>query len=348
MDEAMNDGSPSVPVRDAEWLAHRYDAVGDAVHFRHVPRPRHSEVPFLTDEYLGDGAVQPIPFNGAVAQAPAGRLHFIFHSAFCASTLLTRAFDVPGLAMGLSEPVILNDVVGFRRRGGDPRAVARLLSGSMTLMARPFGPGEMVVAKPSNILNPLAAAMLRLRPDARALLLYAPLPVFLASVARKGMWCRLWAREHLEGLLTDQAVDLGFTARDLFRQTDLQVAAVGWLAQHALFAALAAAEPKRVATLDSETLLAGPRQVLGALTRHYHAEAGEAVIEKMAAGPAFSRHSKHGQAFNPAERAREQDAAAKAHGDEIASVAEWAGAVAANAGVSMTLPQPLLAQPLAG
>jgi hypothetical protein len=245
--------------------------------------------------------------------------------------------------MGLSEPVILNDVVGFRRRGGDPRAVARLLSGSMTLLARPFAPGEMVVVKPSNILNPLATAMLRLRPDARAVLLYAPLPLFLASVARKGMWCRLWAREHLEGLLTDQAVDLGFTARDHFRHTDLQVAAVGWLAQHALFASLAAAEPGRVVTLDSEALLADPRRALDTLARHYGANPDQAVIEAMAAGSAFRRHSKFGQAFDPAERAREQEDAARVHGEEIARVTEWAGAVAATAGLSMTLPQPLLA-----
>jgi hypothetical protein len=339
----MNDGSSSTRLRDAEWLAHRYDAAADAVHLQHVPRSRHSEIPFLTDDYLAGGPVQSVPFGGAVAEAPPGRLHFIFHSAFCASTLLTRALDVPGLAMGLSEPVILNDAVGFRRRGGDPRAVARLLSGSMTLLARPFAPDEMVVVKPSNILNPLAAAMLRLRPDARAVLLYAPLPIFLASVARKGMWCRLWAREHLEGLLTDQAVDLGFTARDHFRQTDLQVAAVGWLAQHALFAALAAAvEPGRVVTLDSETLLAEPRRVLEALSRHYGAAPDRATLDMMAAGPAFSRHSKFGQSFNAAERVREQQAAAEAHGDEIANVVEWAGAVAANAGVSLTLPRPLL------
>jgi hypothetical protein len=339
----MNDGSSSTPVRDAEWLAHRYDAAADAVHLRRVPRARHSEIPFLTDEYLGSEPVQPVPFGSAVAQAPPGRLHFIFHSAFCASTLLTRALDVPGLAMGLSEPVILNDVVGFRRRGGDPRAVARLLGGSMTLLARPFAPGEMVVVKPSNILNPLAAAMLQLRRDARAVLLYAPLPVFLASVARKGMWCRLWAREHLEGLLTDGAVDLGFTPHDHFRQTDLQVAAVGWLAQHALFAALAAAvEPGRVATLDSETLLAEPRSVLEALTRHYGARLDDPAIDAIATGPAFTRHSKFGQAFDAAARARESQAAAEAHHEEIAKVTEWAAAVAANAGVPMTLPRPLL------
>lgn len=52
----MNPRSSSTLVRDAEWLAHRYDAAADAVHFRHVPRSRRSEIPFLTDEYLGGDA----------------------------------------------------------------------------------------------------------------------------------------------------------------------------------------------------------------------------------------------------------------------------------------------------
>jgi hypothetical protein len=339
----MNQGSSSALVRDAEWLAHRYDAAADAVHLCHAPRSRHASGPFLTDEYLAGAPVRPVPFGSAVADAPPGRLNFIFHSAFCASTLLTRAFDAPGVAMGLSEPVILNDVVGFRRRGGDPRAVARLLNGAMALLARPFAPGEMVVVKPSNILNPLAGPMLQLRREARAVLLYAPLPIFLASVARKGMWCRLWVREHLEGLITDQALDLGFTARDYFRQTDLQVAAVGWLAQHALFAALAAgSEAGRVVTLDSEALLAEPKRAIEGLLRHYGGTADQAIMGRMASGPAFARHSKTGQPFSATERRREQEDSAAAHGDEIAKVAEWAAAVAANAGVPMTLPRPLL------
>lgn len=339
----MNEGSSSAIVRDAEWLAHRFDAASDSVHFRHVARGRHSEGPFLTDEYLGAGPVQPIPFNSAVADAPPGELNLIFHSAFCASTLLARAFDAPGLAMGLSEPVILNDIVGFRRRGGDPRTVARLLGGSMALLARPFGPGEIVVVKPSNVVNPLAGAMLRLRPEARAVLLYAPLTVFLTSVARKGMWCRLWVRELLEGLITDRAVDLGFDARDHFRQTDLQVAAVGWLAQHALFANLAATfKSARVRTLDSETLLARPRQALVALASHYGSRPDQATVDRMTSGPAFTRHSKFGQAFTADQRAREQGATAEVHSDEIAKVGEWTGAVAANAGISMALPHPLL------
>ena len=330
-------------IADAEWLPHRYDASTDSVQFRLFERARHGEGPFLTDEYLGLGTATPVAFDTAMANAKSGELNFIFHSAFCASTLLARAFDYPGVAMGLSEPVILNDIVGIRRRGAAPRDVGRALDGAMRLLSRPFGDGENVVVKSSNVLNPLADAMLSLRPHARAILLYAPLPVFLASVARKGMWCRLWARELLEGYLTDQIVDLGMTAQDHFRQTDLQVAAVGWLAQHALFAKLASKfGPERVRTLDSETLIARPVEVLGTLASLFRIEASPEQIVAMRSGPAFTRHSKSGDTFSSDQRREEQRAATDTFADEIDKVVLWAVVVAEHAGISMELPQAIL------
>jgi hypothetical protein len=323
----------SIIVHDPEWLAHRYDPVSDAFHFRHVSRLRHAQVPFLTDEYLGEAdRVEAIARASAAAVAPVGTLHFIFHSAFCASTMLVRALDIPGGAMGLSEPVVLNDLVGWRRRGAEPRAYGSVLADTLGQLARPYGPGEAVVVKPSNVLNPLAAAMLALRPEAKAILLHAPLPVFLASVARKGLWCRLWARELLEGLLREGVVDLGFEAGDYFRQSDLQVAAVGWLAQQALFARLAERFPGRVATLDSERLTNAPTVTVTAAARHF----GLAVdISTIADHPAIRRDSKSGGSFATGQRARDQADARLAYGDELEKVEIWARAVAATAGVEL-------------
>lgn len=325
---------------DAEWLAHRYDPRADAFQFRHVPRARHAEVPFLTDDCLGaDERIRALARERAGRTAPAGRLHFVFHSAFCASTMLVRALDVQGIAMGLSEPVVLNDLVGWRRRGAEPRELERALRAALTLLARPFGDGEAVVVKPSNILNPLAPALLALRPEARAILLYAPLPVFLASVARKGLWCRLWVRELLEGLLQDGVVDLGFEPRDYFRQSDLQVAAVGWLAQQTLFARLIERlGPGRIASLDSSRLTATPVETVSAVARHLGLVATDGAIAVTAA---LSRDSKTGAAFATGQREREQEAARAAHGDELEKVEIWARAVADNAGVAVELPCPL-------
>ncbi len=335
---------PGFTASDARWLAHRYAAVDDRVHYRFVPREEHAAFPFLTDDNIGSAPAATLPRGAALAGAGSGvPVHFIFHSAFCASTLLCRAFDRPGTAMGLSEPVILNDIVGIRRRGeADPRRVGELIDAALRLLARPWGADAAVVVKPSNVLNPLAAGLLTLRPAARAILLHAPLDTFLASVARKGMWCRLWVRELIDGYLGDGFVDLGFDPPDYLRQTDLQIAAIGWLAQHRLFHALAARFPDRIATLDSETLLGDPAGALAHAFRHLALPLAAADARQIAEGPVFARHSKFGTAFSSAARRQEQEAAAEAHGEEIAYVAAWARVVAEKAGIALALPRALL------
>ena len=336
--------TPPFALADAAWLPHRHVEGTDRIQFQYVARADHRSAPFLTDENLGDArARHAVPVADCLAAVPPQPMGFLFHSAFCGSTLLLSALDRPGVAMGLSEPVLLNDMVGFRRRGAPPAAVARLADSATRLLARPFAPGERVIVKPSNILNPLAELLLALRGDAPAILLHAPLETFLVSVVRKGLWCRLWVRELLEGFLTDNIVNLGFAPRDYFRQTDLQVAATGWLAQHALFHQLAGKLGSgRVRTLDSERLTREPLAVLTAATRHYGLNASPTDLAAMAGGPAFTRHSKSGAAFDAAQRAEEYAEARQAHGDEIDKVMVWAQAVAEANGLAMDLPHPLL------
>jgi hypothetical protein len=330
---------------DANWFAHRYDERADAVHFIRVTREQHRAATFITDDYLpSDLPMRVVPRSDAMAAAPVSApLHFIFHSAFCCSTLLARAVDLPGVAMGLKEPVILNDIVGWRHRGGGSGAdVARALDQAMGLLARPFVAGETIVIKPSNVTNGLAPAMLSLRKDSRALLLHAPLETYLRSVAKKGIDGRLWVRDLMAKQLREGLIELGLEGEDYLRLTDLQAAVVGWLAQQALFERLAHQFGDRVRTLDSETLLARPRDTMKALAKLYDLLIDEATIDAIVAGPAFTRHSKTEAAFGSAARTREYDDAAAAHGDEIAKVLVWATAVANAAAVPTHLPAPLI------
>lgn len=332
-------------VRDPEWLAHRYDERADAIRFIRLPRAGHRAVTFITEDHLPKGLpLVAIPRRAALAAAAApAPLHFVFHSAFCCSTLIAAALDREGVAMGLKEPVILNDMVGWRRRGAAPRDVAEVTDGALALLARPFAPGESVIVKPSNIFTGLARLALSLRPDARALLLTAPLPVFLTSVAKKGLDGRLWVRELFIGLRKDGLVQqLGFDDAGFFGQTDLQIAAAGWLAQQAVFAGLIATfGPDRVRSLDSETLLAAPDAAMAALANFYGLALGPADIADIVRTQ-FSRDAKSGKAFGRADRDAEYRAAGAAHGDEIGKVAAWAEAVANAAGIPMRLGAPLL------
>jgi hypothetical protein len=329
-------------VADAQWLAHRYDERQDAFRYRHVARERHAEIPFAIDDYLGEEpnpAVIPREEAAGLVgeQAP---IHFIFHSAFCASTMLVRALDVPGSAMGISEPVILNDMAGWRRRGAEVPKHAKVMDASLGQLSRPWGSGEAVVVKPSNVYNGLAMGALLLRPQSKALLLHAPIEEFLLSVARKGMWCRLWARELLEGLLQEGMVDLGFEPRDYFRQTDLQVAAVGWLAQQMQFHRIAERfGSERIASLDSETLTSDPASSVAKVAGHFGLRAQDRA--DYANHPAIARNSKSGVTFERGERQLDQVRAREVYGDEIEKVAVWIRVVGERRGIPLDLPFPL-------
>lgn len=326
-------------VADPEWLAHRYDEQADAFQYRRVTRSRHAEVGFATDEYLGKEA-NPVVIGREEAagllreQAP---IHFIFHSAYCASTMLVRALDVPGSAMGISEPVILNDMVGWRGRGAEVQMQARVMDNVFGQLSRPWSAGEAVILKPSNVYNSLALGALGLRPNAKALLLHAPLDAFLLSIARKGMWCRLWARELLEILLGQGMIDLGFEPRDFLRQTDLQVAGVGWLAQQMQFHRIAKRfGPDRVASLDSETLTGNPAASVAKAAAHFGLSKRDAA--DYADHPAIGRNSKSGAGFERGERQLDQARAREVYGDEIEKVAEWIRVVGERRGVPLDLP----------
>ena len=325
-----------------EWLAHRYDAEGDAYQMRHLTRDAHDAATFLTDDYLGKEDNPIVIRRGEAMQGTPkdNVLHLIAHSAFCASTMLAKGFNLPGTSMGLKEPVLLNDIVGYRRRGASPALVAERLDHGLRMLARPFSGDSAVIVKPSNIFNALLPVTLAMRPASKAILLYAPLPVFLVSVARKGLWCRLWCRELLEGQLTDGIVHLGFEPADYFRQSDLQVAAVGWLAQQQLFAQIATKYgADRIATLDSEQLTADPEAALKAAAQHFDMSIDDTQVSGHSA---FTTHSKFGGEFRSDDRRAEHAAAKEAHGDEIEKVLTWAEQVAVTAGVSLELPYSLL------
>lgn len=337
---------PTSALRDPSIHAHRYDLPRDAFVLRRVPRAAHAAAAFLTDEYLGPATGEPdwVARSQAETLEEGGPLHFIFHSAFCNSTLLVRALDHAGLAMGLSEPVVLNDLVGLRRRGEiDNAGLADRCRASLRLLGRPWDAGEAVVIKPSNIVNGLAAGLLALRPEARALVVHTELKLFLASVARKGLWARLWVRQLAEGFFRDGVVQpLGFAPDDLARLTDLQVAALGWLAQQRIFAMLAkGCQPGRVRGLAAEQLTPEPGLMLDAVANHFGLSAEPALRAALAEAPALRRHSKSGESFDMAARRSEQLRALELHGAEIEAVLTWSQACADQAGISMELPDPL-------
>lgn len=331
-------------IADGRWLAHRYDESNDSIQFRFVPRAAQQALTFLSDQEIGGDAPLAIhPRAECLAEARKQTLptpRFIFHSAYCCSTMLARAFDLPGVSFGLKEPQILNDISGLQMRRGDPRMVAAATDIALLLLARPLGAGETNVIKPSNLFNPLIPLVIAMRPEVRGLLLHAPIETFIGSIARKEIEGRNWVRELMWKLINlGQAARFGFTDEEMYRHTDLQVGAIAWLAQQALFAEVATAHPG-FRSLDSETLVKRPAECMTALGELFELELdGDAV----AAGPAFNTHSKDRRAFSADDREQEVAHGDATHARDIAITVEWAMKLGEHAGIAMRLPSPLLA-----
>ena len=325
-------------IGDGRWLAHRYDETNDSIQFRLVPREAQREMTFLTDFEIGDAPLAIHPRQDCLAEVHRRDLatpRMIFHSAFCCSTLLARAFDIPGVSFGLKEPQILNDVAGLQMRRADPRQIAAAMDIALLLLARPIDEGEINVIKPSTVVNPLIPLILAMRPELRGVLLHAPLETFLGSVARKEVEGRAWVRELMwKFILSGQADRFGLSDEDLYRQTDLQVAALGWLTQHALFGD-AAAKNANLRALDSETLMKRPAQSLSALGKLFDLKFDADLI---ANGRAFKTHSKDRTDYSADRRQEERDRGLELHAREIGMVMKWAEKLAQHAGIATSLP----------
>ena len=325
---------------DPAWLPHRLDSGGGALEMLRIGREERRRVTFLDEEYLADvrdRAVFPLKSVMNAASAKRAPIHFIFHSAFACSTLMTRVFDIPGTATSLSEPAILNEIAHRARR---QQPTGPLLDTTLALLGRGFEPGETVVVKPSNVVNNLSEEMFALRPDAKALILYTPLRDFLFSVAKKGMFGRIWARRTFALLRGDGLFDAGFSEAETFAQTDLQIAAAAWLAHHGQFAAIVRRHPGRVRTLDSKTFLARKADSIAASGSLFGLRLDAAAL---AAGPAFARDAKEtGRDFDAESHARARAALEEAHRDEIDMVVKWGEAVGEFLGIPMQLGAPLL------
>jgi hypothetical protein len=304
-----------------------------------VPREKHSELMFLSDDfYTADypKVAHPAAAIGEFARdADIAPIHFIFHTAFCCSTLLIKALDLPGRTLGLKEPDVLINVANRLVRSDDLLNRNRLQL-VLRLLARPFQSGETVIVKPSNFANRLLMPALEAVPEARAVLLYSDLATLLRSLLKRGIWGRIWARKLYRSAAAWTSLNPGFDAGELFELTDLQVAGLGWLMQIEHFHQAAQQYGSRVSILNSAEFLRDTRNTLADVADAFGLSLDRATIDTITEGPVFSRHSKFEQRdYSVDEREAEHDAVIAAHRDEIDVVVKWIDAVASHCGVPL-------------
>lgn len=324
---------------DPNWFPDALDASTGAIRFARIAREALAAEAFLDQRKnnsvtaWAEARIDDIAPHAPTSPAPA----FIYHSAFCGSTLLARALNAPGAVLSLKEPNILLDLVNARRvspalqSGGRFEQIAGTILG---LIARPHQEGERILVKPTNSASPLAAfTIARGMP---AIFLYSDLRDFLISLLKKGEPARAFIRQQYNIFALDRMGLSQIEPRKAMSFTDLQVAALVWRHQLEEFERLLLSSPA-AASLNFAALLANPDAVLKAIARHLSLPLEAVRLDDAARGAVFQTHSKFaGEKFDASARQAETNAILSRYRTELNLIEDWIRPI--NLGVSMTPP----------
>ena len=287
-------------VVDPHWFLEDYDPSIRKLRFVHADRNTIAATPFLA-EGMWDYSRYPqkevtesellglVPFD-----APPPRINFIWHTAFCCSTLIASTLDREGANVSLKEPGIMLILADAKRQNaiGQGRPFShRFPELVFRLLGRPFRPGAQVTIKPTNFSNYVLRDAASLT-QGKHLFLFSDCRSFVASILKKGEYGRRVAREIYSRIVRDGNEQAGWPFGEVFHLTDMQIAAVVWHMQIAEFRrSWPLMAPGRAASLDCDAFLAKPADTLLAIDEFLGLDLGRAHYESAMESLA-NRHSK--------------------------------------------------------
>lgn len=319
----MHSTPPDSLDRDPSWFPAQFDPASDAIGFRRMTVDAIAAASFLARRAVTlDDAILRAPRRELEIDACAPQAAFLFHTAFCGSTLLARTLQDPPRIVSLREPQILLDIAHAAGQAA-PGAMDEALRTALGLLARPWTDDGRCLIKPTNQANSLLPAILRLS-GGRAILLYSSLPEFILSCCKKLPAAEtfvLWmARHFLRGSRLQDALGVRWDQPFHF----VEACVLAWHAQIELFAdALVADAADRLRSLDFATLLADPPAAVPASARWLGLGADD-DFWKARAAVEFSRNAKHVErSYDAARRAEEREALLQRYRGLVEAALAW-------------------------
>ena len=268
----------STILADPSWFPASLDVESDRVGFAKITRQALAQEAFLDQRMAGSvtGQKSLLLSDLLVETIDSSPLPvFIFHSAFCCSTLLARALDAPNIALSLKEPDILMALANAIRVNKElqksPQQTRRYSELLIKLLSRRFSNKEQLVIKPTNTANNILSLVAEM--GSQIVILHSDLRSFLISVLKKGEPCKAFVRQQYNIFALDPNGLGAIPQRQAMGFTDLQVAATVWRHQMELFQrTLSACPATQIASLDSKTLTSNASTVLPAVARHFGAD----------------------------------------------------------------------------
>lgn len=277
-------------------------------------------------------------------------VHYIFHSAFCCSTLLTRYLDNLRTGLTLREPhslYLAASLLRFRGTGILPELEPPIWERSYRfirrLLARRYAPSDAVFIKPSDGCNNLATDLLSAHPDNRGIFLYSTLERFLVStlkVAERHEWARIRVRE----LSLDQMRTTGRVVADPSTLDLPQTVALVWLYHTSSYRRMANSPVgEHLVAVDSQALMEQPETALDKILHHFGVSVERERIAAAIADPDLTIHSKEtSMPYSNELREREFQQARHEFQEGVESGLKWASQVLGEDNAYSPLPRLLI------
>ena len=230
-------------INSPDYLAYKFNFSTENVEFLPIERSEIRQVSSLSRQII-DSSRQFIPVSLAeltpLLNSPNQSLlenppRFIFHTAFCASTFLSRCLDVDGVSVSLREPQLLLDAANAKRlqwrsksTGLNYRDLPKL---ALLLLQKHAGPSEKLIFKPINSVNNIISELLHLTGSGKSLMLYTDAKSFLLSTLKKGEESKNTVRAMFDLIRCDFPHLANLRLTDAIHMTDLKVILTLWRLQ---------------------------------------------------------------------------------------------------------------------
>jgi hypothetical protein len=263
------------------------------------------ELAELTGEDIYEFRLDDLFLAAAGVPSVTKPVHYILHTAFCCSTLLSRYFELLPDCFVLKEPQLLAEMGMISTDSlTDWHEVFPL---SIRLLSRTYRADQFPVIKvnvPTNILGP---ELLGQNPQATIIFMINPLRDFLLSALKKRRrrgQIRYW--NHYTAILAAHRIpELAAISPD--ELTDAQAIAYWWFVNQFLCHELCSGEYRsRVLMVDGRQVADRPTEILPAIMAHCRLPLDKGLLEKLVTHPSIRKHAKDQTLFYDAESRRQE------------------------------------------
>lgn len=254
-------------------------------------------------------------------KVPIQRSAYIFHTAFCGSTLMSQALDAVYQTLPIREPELLGNLLAFMRNpknsDEDKNAWYR---GIMALLSRRFDNQYTAVVKANDYANPIMLAMIERHTDLPILFMYTPLREFLVGCLKADNR-KQWIAQRYSSLRLPIAHRLGLDSDfNVAENAYGEMAALYWSFNMALFRKAYGDAPESVRSLVFSDMLKNPVDTVKRCGDWFGLRAIDGINYEETLAPLMGVYSKNSQfSYSADQREKDISKVLDAHPNELAS-----------------------------